>query len=163
MILTILAIAGIVTVLVAKLWKYILAFLNGPVRDLLERIFGAGRCAWYVKFLQWADRQLTAVDRFIKMYWRKFRDTILKVQSKYVKNEDGTYTKRTESIIRENPETKACRRVVTEEAVGWEYLPDEVRAEMMRQRTEEAVLDDRAVVAEKIRQRAEEEGISLSA
>ncbi len=163
MILTILAIAGIATVLVAKLWKYILAFLNGPVRDLLERIFGAERCGWYVKFLQWADRQATAVNRFIKMYWRKFRDTILKVQSKYVKNEDGTYTKRTESLVREKSEAKTCRRVVTEETVGWEYLPDEVRAEMMRQRTNEAVLDDREVAAEKIRQRAEEEGISLSA
>ena len=163
MILTILSIAGIVTVLVAKLWKYILAFLNGPVRDLLERIFGAGRCAWYVKFLQWADRQLTAVDRFIKMYWRKVRDTILKVRSKYIKNDNGTYTKRTESVVRESPETTTCRRVVTEETVDWAYLPNEVRAEMMRQRTNEGVLDDRAIAAEKIRLRAEEEGITLSA
>ena len=163
MILTILAISGIVTILVTKFWKYILAFLNGPVRDLLERLFGAKRCEWYVKFLQWADRQVAATSRFIKMYWRKFKDTVIRIKSKYTKNPDGTYTKRTESLIREKPEEMTARRVVTEETVNWEYLPDEVRAEMMRQRTNEAMMDDRVVVDAKIRERAEEEGISLSA
>ena len=75
------------------------------------------------------------------------------------KNQKSEQPQKTE----EKPEEKTARRVVTEETVNWEYLPDEVRAEMMRQRTNEAMMDDRVVVDAKIRERAEEEGISLSA
>ena len=156
-ILTIVTIA----VLVSSLWRFILDFLNGPVRDLLERLFGADNCSWYVSFLQWADKQMTVPHRIVKMQFRKFRDTILKVWSRYVKNDDGTYTKQTETIVRASP--TSSKRIVVEETVGWEYLPDSVRGEMLRLRTKEAELDDKAVAEEKFRQRAEEEGIVLSA
>jgi hypothetical protein len=160
MILTILTVVAVAT-LVASLWKYILAFLNGLVRDLLERIFGVEHCGWYVNFLQWADRQMAVPHRIVKMQWRKFRDTVLKVQSKFVDNEDGTYTKRTDSLVRTSP--TSGRRVVYEETIDWSCLPDSVRGEMLRLRTKEAELDDRIVTEERIRQRAEEEGLVLSA
>lgn len=160
MILTVLTIVAIGT-LVASLWRFILDFLNGPVRDLLERLFGKEQCGWYVNFLMWADRKVTATRQVVLMQWRKFKDTIVKVKSKYVNNGNGTYTKQTESIVRESP-TKG-RRVVTEEVVDWSYLPDSVRAEMIRQRSKEAELDDKAVAEEKIRQRGLEEGIELVA
>ena len=76
------------------------------------------------------------------------------------KNDDGTYTKTSESIVRSSP--TSGRRIVVEETVGWEYLPDSVRAEMVRLRTKEAELDDKAVAEGKIRQRAVEEGIELA-
>jgi len=160
MILTILTIVA-VAALVSGFWKFILNFLNGAVRNLLEKIFGAARCKWYVNFLVWADKKMTAPHRVIKMQWKKFRDTILKVNSKYVDNGNGTYTKRSESIVRASP--TSGKRVVVEETVGWEYLPDKVRSEMLRQRTKEAELDDKAVAEEKIRQRAAEDGIELVA
>ena len=68
MILTILAVLT-AAALVPKFWRYILSFLNGPVRNLLERLFGADHCSWYVKFLQWADKKATATHRIIKMAW----------------------------------------------------------------------------------------------
>ena len=159
MILTILAVVA-VAALVPKIWKFILDFLNGPVRNLLEKIFGAEQCKWYVDFLTWADGKMAATHRIIKMQWKKFEETILKVKSRYVKNDDGTYTKTSESIVRSSP--TSGRRIVVEETVGWEYLPDSVRAEMVRQRTKEAELDDKAVAEGKIRQRAVEEGIELA-
>ena len=152
MILTILLIVG-AAALLSGLWKFILAFLNGPVRDLLERIFGADKCKWYSNFLVWCDKKMTAPHRIIKMQWKKFKDTVVKVESKYTKN--------TESIVRTAP--ASGKRVVVEETVGWEYLPDSVRDEMIRQRANEAALDDRELVAEKVRQRAAEEGIVLEA
>lgn len=160
MVLTVLTIVGIAA-LVMSLWRFILDFLNGPVRDLLERILGSDHCEWYVSFLKWADRQMAVPNRVVKMQWQKFKDTIVKVKSKYMNNGDGTYTKQTESIIRESP-TKG-RRVIVEESVDWSYLPNSVRAEMIRQRTNEAELDDKAVAEEKIRQRGLEEGIELVA
>lgn len=160
MILTILSIVA-AAALVSGLWRFILAFLNGPVRNLLEKTFGADKCTWYVNFLQWADKKMTAPHRVLKMQWRKFRDTILRSKSTYVDNGNGTYTKTSETIVRTSP--TSGKRVVVEENVGWEYLPDSVRAEMIRQRTKEAELDDKAVAEEKIRQRAAEESIELSA
>lgn len=160
MVLTVLTIVGIAA-LVTSLWRFILDFLNGPVRDLLERILGSDHCEWYVSFLKWADRQMAVPNRVVKMQWQKFKDTIVKVKSKYMNNGDGTYTKQTESIIRESPTTG--RRVIVEESVDWSYLPNSVREEMIRQRTNEAELDDKAVAEEKIRQRGLEEGIELVA
>lgn len=160
MILTILAIVAVAS-LVSGFWQFILQFLNGPVRDLLVKLFGEERCRWYSNFLVWADKKMTAPHRVIKMQWKKFKDTILKVNSKYVDNGNGTYTKTSESIVRVSPTTG--KRVVVEESVGWEYLPDSVRAEMLRLRTTEAELDDKAVAEEKFRQRAVEDGIALTA
>ena len=62
-ILTIVAVAA----LVSFCWQHILNFLNGPVRNLLEKTFGAERCKWYVNFLVWADKKMTAPNRVIKM------------------------------------------------------------------------------------------------
>ena len=109
MILTILPVVA-VAALVPKIWKFILDFLNGPVRNLLEKIFGAEQCKWYVDFLTWADGKMAAAHRVIKMHWKKFRETILKVNSRYVKNDDGTYTKTSESIVRSSP--TSGRRIV---------------------------------------------------
>lgn len=160
MIITILAVVA-VAALVSGFWKFILDFLNGPVRNLLEKIFGADHCKWYVDFLTWADKKMTVPHRIIKMQWKKFRDTILKVNSKYVDNGDLTYTKTSESIVRTSP--TSGKRVVVEEIVDWAYLPNSVRNEMIRQRTKEAELDDKAVAEEKFRMRAEEDGIELTA
>lgn len=160
MIISLVVILG-VAALLAACWKLVLEFLNGPVRDLLERLFGAEKCEWYGKFLSWCDKKVSAARRIVKMHWAKFRDTVLKINSTYTQNEDGTYTKRTETIVRKDE--KSAKRVVTEETVGWEYLPDAVRAEMIKRRTNVGKIDDRELVAEKVRQRAEEERIELSA
>ena len=159
-VVSILAIVA-VAALVSSLWCFILEFLNSTVRDFLERIFGADKCGWYVTFLQWADKKTAAAHRVVKDYWRRFKDTIVKVKSRYHKNDDGTYAKKTETVVRTAP--ASGRRVVVEETVGWEYLPDSVRTEMVRLRTNDAELDDKAVVEERVRTRAREELIELSA
>ncbi len=141
-------------------WNAIREFLLGPVRDLLVKCFGAEKCEWYSNFLNWCDKKVTTVRQLFKMQWAKFRETVLQPKSTYTKNADGTYTKRTESIVRTGP--KQGRRVVTEETVGWEYLPDAVRDEMLKRRTNVGEIDDRELVAEKVRQRAEEDGIALT-
>jgi hypothetical protein len=160
MIITLIALMG-ATVLLAKFWKTILDFLNGPVRNRLEKCFGQEKCQWYVNFLEWCDNKVTCAKRIVKMQWEKFKDTIWRIKSVYRKNPDGSYTKQNETILRTGAET--ARRIVTEETVGWEYLPNEVREEMLRRRTNEAELDERELVAEKVRQRAEEECIDLTA
>lgn len=147
--------------LLVKFWKAILDFLNGPIRSLLVKLFGEAKCQWYVDFLLWCDNKLTCAKRIVKMQWAKFQNTVLKIKSVFHKNPDGTYTKNTETLVRKD-ETKA-HRVVTEETVDWAYLPNEVRAEMVRRRTNDAELDERELVAEQVRKRAAEEGIELTA
>ena len=149
-VVSILAIVA-VAALVSSLWRHILDFLNSTVRDFLERLFGADKCGWYVDFLQWADKKMAASHRVVKDYWQRFKDTIVKVKSRYHKNDDGTYTKQTETVVRTAP--TSGKRVVVEESVGWEYLPDNVRSEMVRLRTNDAELDDKAVVEERVRER----------
>lgn len=160
MILTLIAVLGVAALLIT-FWNDIREFLNTVVRDFLEKIFGAGKCSWFVNFVQWCDHKITPIRRVVKMQWKKFRDTILRVNSIYEKNDDGTYTKKTETIVRASPTT--AKRQIVEETIGWEYLPAAVRDEMLARRTKQAELDERELVAEKVRQRAEEDGIELSA
>jgi hypothetical protein len=142
-------------------WNAIREFLLGRVRDLLVKYFGAEKCEWYSNFLNWCDKKIAVpVRQLVKMHWKKFRDTVLKIKSTYTKNADGTYTKVQETLVRTGP--KQGRRVFTEETVGWEYLPDAVRDEMLKRRTNVGKIDDRELVAEKVRQRAEEDGIALT-
>ena len=160
MIISLVVILG-AAVLLAACWKFVLEFLNGPVRNLLEGLFGAEKCEWYVTFLSWCDKKASSARRIVKMQWRKFRDTVLKINSTYTKNEDGTYSKRTETIVRKDE--KSAKRVITEETIDWAYLPNAVREEMIKRRTNVGEIDDRELVAEKVRQRAGEEGIELTA
>ncbi len=142
-------------------WNLIREFLVHIVGKLLVRCFGEEKCGWYFNFLSWCDKKVSAARRIVKMHWAKFRDTVLTINSTYTRNEDGTYSKRTESIVRKDEKT--ATRHVTEETVGWEYLPDAVREEMIKRRTNVGEIDDRALLAEKVRQRAEEDGIALTA
>lgn len=161
MILTLITVLG-VTVLLVSFWKRILDFLNGPVRDLLERVFGAKRCGWYVKFLQWCDDKITPVARTVKMYWKKFKDTVINLKSIWRKNPDGTYEKETTTTTR-TPDPKMAKKItVVESNIPWQDVPTPVRNEMIARRTKEAELDERALVVEKVRERAEEEGIALA-
>ena len=159
MIISLIVILGAAALLVSC-WKFILAFLNGPVRDLLEKCFGAEKCEWYSRFLIWCDKKSTAVKRIVKMQWAKFKDTVLHVKSKYVKTGNG-YLKTTETLVRTGE--KSARRIVSEEPIGWEDLPNGVREEMIKRRTNEGEIDDRELIAEKVRQRAAEDGIELIA
>lgn len=142
-------------------WNIIREFLNGPVRNLLEKLLGVKKCEWYANFLCWCDKKATPVRGVVKRQWRKFRDTVLYLKSKYTKNPDGTYTKEQETFVRIGPDK--AHHIVTEETVDWEYLPDAVREEMLKRHTNTGEIEDRELVAEKVRQRAEEDGIELTA
>lgn len=127
--------------LLVSFWNRIRDFLNGPCRDFLGRIFGAKTMGWYVKFVDFLDSKITVSRRGAKEAWKKFRETVLRVKSKYIKNADGSYTKATETIVR--MDAKTAKRQIIEEEVPYEDLPDEVRSEMIRQRTDVAELNDR--------------------
>lgn len=152
---------AVTAAILISFWPKILEFFDGPVRNWVEGLLGADKCGWYTKFLSWLDNKMCVVRRNVKMFWKKFKDTVISIKSRYVKKSDGTYSKSTETIIRKNQTT--AKRVVVEETVEWEYLPNSVREEMIRRRANEAELDDRALVEEKYRERAKEDGISLSA
>lgn len=149
--------------LVVACWPLIKDFLNGPVRDFLEKTFGQDKCKWYGNFIAWCDGKagISSLRRLAKMCWKKFKDTVLRINSVYKKNPDGSYTKRTESRLRKDEKT--AWRIVTEETIGWEYLPSAVREEMIKRRTNEGEIDDMAIVQKKVDERAKEDGIELVA
>lgn len=157
--ITALGVALFATILLA-FWPMVLKFFNGPIRNLLERILGQDKVSWYVKFLMWLDNKSCSAIRNIESLWQKFKNTVLRVKAIYTKNADGSYTKNTETILRNSPTT--VTRTVHEEILSWEYLPDEVRNEMSRQRVDTAECDEREFVNQKARQRASEECIDMA-
>lgn len=133
--------------LVGKFWGYILNFLNGPVRDFLEKLLGPEKCDWYVKFLLWVDDKISAVIQLADEWCERFKNNVLMLKSTYKEVEGSkgrTFIKTHESIVA--LDSLNAKRVVTEEIVGREELPDDTRHEMIRQRSNEAAIDERDVV-----------------
>ena len=158
--ITLIAVFG-TAALLAYFWNAIREFLNTTVRDFLERNLGVDHCTWFVDFLQWCDHKIAPIRGVVKEMWKKFKDNVLHIESTYTKNPDGTYTKKTETIIRASSTT--AKRQTVEETVGWEYLPASVRDEMIARRAKQAELDVRELVTEKARQRAKGDNIVLVA
>ncbi len=132
--------------LVGTFWDYIREyFLNGALRDLMARIFGAEKIGWYINFIIWMDNTTTAGIRLAESWYERFRCNVLKVDSTYSPSSTrGCYVNRRESIVAIDNER--ARRVITEETIPYRELPAQVRHEMIRQRTESARLDEREVV-----------------
>ena len=147
--------------LLISFWNSIREFLNTTIRDFLERHFGVDRSVWFVNFIRWCDHKITPVRGRVKEMWQKFKDNILRIKSTYTKNADGTFTKNTETLVRASPTT--AKRQIIEETIRWEYLPASVRDEMIARRVRQAELDEKELVAEKVCQRAKEDGIELLA
>ena len=132
--------------LVGRFWTYIKDyFLNGALRDLMERIFGAENIDWYIGFVNWMDDAATAGIRVAEAWYERFRYNVLKVDSTYSPSSTrGYYVNRRESVVAVDSEN--ARHVITEETIPYRDLPAQVRHEMIRQRTESARLDEREVV-----------------
>lgn len=134
--------------LVGKFWGHIFDFLNGPLRDLVESILGRESCDWYWKFVAWLDDVTTASVRVAKEWFERFKNNVLSVKSSYVPITSGKwhsdYINRRDVYVAYDD--KNTKHTVIEETVPYHMLPDTVRHEMIRQRTESATLDERDVV-----------------
>lgn len=134
--------------LVGKFWGRILDFLNGPLRDFVERVFGRESCGWYWKFVAWLDDVSTASIRLAKEWFERFKNNVLSVKSSYVPATPGK--RRSDYVNRRDVyvayDDMNTRHVVVEETVPYCMLPDTVRHEMIRQRIESATLDERDVI-----------------
>lgn len=139
--------------LVGKFWTYIKDyFLNGALRDLMERIFGADNIDWYVRFVNWVDDLVTAAIRVVDEWYKRFKCNVLKVNSTYTPSgTNGNYINRRESIVAIDSEN--ARRVITEEIIPWHMIPKPARNEMIRQRAESASLDEREVVCRRFEEK----------
>ena len=138
--------------LVGKFWRHVFEFLNGTIRDLLEKLIGERRCQWYVRLLEWLDDKVCATTRTVKNWWRRFKQNVLRIRSTYVIKGD-TGKKNTEVIIATS-DTKA-RRIVTEETISRHDIPSAARHEMIRQRKHSAVVDEKEVAHQKLNQKLE--------
>jgi len=137
--------------LVGKYWSRIVDFLNGPVRDLIEKCFGVEQSTWYVDFVIWLDGKACPVISKVEDVWRRFNEKVLKVRARYARRIDGGFAKTTETIVA--VDAQRARRIVTEQYVDYEDLPDPVRHEMIRKATQNADLDIKEVVRQKMNDR----------
>lgn len=79
----------IVVVLFTLFWKWIMRFLNGPVRNCLEKIFG--QVDWYVKILNWLDDFITVPTECVVRWWETFEHNVRKLFIRFCQTGDGIY------------------------------------------------------------------------
>lgn len=146
--------------LVGKYWDYIKDFLNGPVRDFLEKVWGPENCDWYVKFVLWLDDIAVAGIQLANKWCERFKNNVLMLKSTYKEAENGKYIKTHESIVA--IDSRNAKRVITEEPVEYTDLPDDTRHEMIRQRSNEAEIDEREVVMKRYEENKQKIAMSMA-
>ncbi len=155
MLLAIIIIIGIAAALI-YFWAYILAFLQGTLRSLIGKCFGSNAENIFGDFLVWLDQKITPLKRVLDAGVRFVKSQVLRMDSQYERIDASTYRK-TETVY-VNLGNGKCQRRIVEEEIGRDQLPDEIRAEMIRQNTTQSKLDEKAVTLEKIKERLTEEG-----
>lgn len=137
--------------LLGKFWERVVRFLNGSLRDVLERLLGKDRCGWYVDFVIWLDNVATATINVVRGWYERFKSNVLMINSKYrpaLSEGGGMYVNSRETIVAIDSER--ARRVVIEETVPYHALPAPVRHEMLLKRVDSAELDERELVGRRV-------------
>jgi len=124
-------------------WSKILAFLNGTVRDIIEKAFGEKWSAKFAKFLVWLDKRVVLVKQTVQSWYDWFRQKFLRLETKYT-NIGETATKTT-TILVELP-TGEGQQTTIEEKVDWEDLPDPVREDCILRKATSAEINEKDVI-----------------
>ena len=150
----------IVGVLVgAYFWSYIVDAFQKHILPWCRENLSPGISGHIEGMFVWLDKKVTATKRAINESWALFSKSLLGSETRVARKSatEGIIT-RTDYLV--TGEGKVKRRIA-EQAVSWHELPDNLRDEMLRLGSSEAVMDNKAAIRDKVLERAAEEGMVL--
>lgn len=133
-----LAIAGFVTA--AAFWDQLREWAQSSLADAVGRILGSDAREAFLDALAVVDKVMCSVRRSAKHLVDIIREALIKAVVLIEKNASNAFIKRMCAYVRKVVDTKEkVYRVVVEEEVPWEDLPDEARARFLRGQSQEVL------------------------
>lgn len=156
-----LVVAVIITgvLLIGYFWGYIVEAFQKHIIPWCKDHLGPGIASLVEDMFVWLDKKVTATKRSIKEAWSAFARHIYGSETKVVRTNavESTMT-RTDIIITEDGKAK---RRVAEQTVAWHELPENLRTEMLRMGTSNAIMDNKAAIRDMVAAKAAKEGMVL--
>jgi hypothetical protein len=153
------AIIIISSLLMVAVWPYIVDYLSVSVIPWIREHWGETYAYLLAEFVTWLDRGCSVARAKLRDAWQFFQSRVLRMKATYTKVSATSAKMKTETILA-TPGGKVVRKI-EEQEVTWEDLPPEIRNEMIRQNSEEGVIDFRDAFAKRVKERASKEAVEL--
>lgn len=140
-------------------WNYIVEVFQKHILPWCRENLSPGIAEAMTNMFVWLDKKVTATNRVISETWAAFSRHLYGSETKVARKDatEGVVT-RTDYLV--TGEGKVKRRIA-ESTVSWHELPANLREEMLKRGTDQAVMDNKAAIRGKVLERAAEEGMVL--
>ncbi|MGL6225135.1 MAG: hypothetical protein ACRC10_00745 [Thermoguttaceae bacterium] len=139
-------------------WNNIREFLNTTLRDLIEKAFGTEWGNKFAELVVWLDKGIVKIKKTAQSAYQScmdwFMQKFLRTEVKY-DNIRGTTTTKTTTILIQLDNGMGQETTITETNVNWHELPDNVRAEAIREKADIASVDVKEIVEKQYQSKQE--------
>ena len=130
------AAAVIGALIVNKFWEDILGWASTTLANVVGEVLGPLARDLLLDVLERADRVVVGARRAVSQLWRSVKATVLQAAISLEKVTNSRFLKRlTAYLAKDLSGEKRFVRVVQEEEVAWDDLPENVRGEFIRNRS----------------------------
>jgi hypothetical protein len=154
-ILPLLFILGVSSTTFIYFWNHIRDYLNGHFRDFIQEHFGFKWGEHLGNFLAWLDDRMVSARNGAKKFIGFLKSRVFKINTTYKKINPNTAVSKHESYVIMDDGRILCQ--TEEQEISYDELPHEIRHEMIRQKTTEAQIDEKALIEKKIQECAKED------
>lgn len=128
--------AAVIVALVNKFWEDILGWASTTLANVVGEVLGSLARDLLLDVLEVADRVVVGARRAVSQLWRSVKATVLQAAISLEKVTNSRFLKRlTAYLAKDLSGEKRFVRVVQEEEVAWDDLPENVRGEFIRNRS----------------------------
>ena len=145
--ITILIIGTIMATIIAA-WAQIVDIFSRIIIPWVRENISQSAATIIADIIAFADGKVVPLRKTLKAAWKKFRETILGVQTTYTRIGPNSISART-SMVTRNIDGKIAISEA-EELKDWTELPESVRSEMIRQNKNVARFDVHEAVCKKV-------------
>lgn len=138
--------------LLVEFWPQIVDFFSSKIIPWVRNHVSDKYADVIGRIVSFADGKIVLIRRTLKEAWQKFKSFILGMRSTYKRRGANKVEVKTE-MFTPSSNGNVNNTIITEQ-VEWDELPESVRSEMLRQNKQEASLDVREAVVEKVKQEA---------
>lgn len=154
--ITILVIATVMATILA-VWAQIVDLFSRIIIPWVRENISQSCASAIADIIAFADGKVVPIRRALKAAWKKFKETVLGIQTTYTRIGPDSLTARTAMATRNINGKIAISEM--EEIVDWSSLPESVRSEMIRQNKETAKFDVKEAVCKKVEKVATKENL----
>ena len=158
--LTYLVLGALALVALAFLWNHLVHFLQRVILPFCRKILGERIGNLLTELVVFLDGKVCPAREVLVSAWQSFQHSVLGIRQTYRRVSPSTVEEVTLAHLRTNDNKVAVQ--TSTRTLSWAEVPADIREQMARAAKEEVNVNAKEVVAERFKERVEEEGIELT-